>query len=42
MLPVGSAPGTWGLSSMSTSDKIGNTQLHDFVEILHFDVDPSP
>jgi hypothetical protein len=38
MLPAGSAPGTWGLRAISTTDKAGNSQYHDFVEILHFEV----
>jgi hypothetical protein len=39
LLPVGSAPGTWGLSSMSVADKAGNARKYDFVEIAHFDVE---
>lgn len=39
LLPAGSAPGTWGISSMVTADKVGHTRYHDFVEILHFEVD---
>src|SRR5262245_831412 len=38
-LPAGSAPGVWGLSEMFTQDKAGNFARHDFVEIVHFDVD---
>lgn len=38
VLPVGSAPGTWGLSSMSLRDKAGRFHTYDFTEILHFDV----
>jgi hypothetical protein len=40
VVPVGSAPGTWGPASMITADKVGNAEFHDFVEILHFDVEP--
>jgi hypothetical protein len=25
---------------MITADKVGNSEFHDFVEILHFDVEP--
>jgi len=39
LLPVGSAPGTWGLSSISVKDKAGNQRQYDFVEIVHFDVE---
>ena len=39
VLPVGSAPGTWGLESMELSDKVDNTLSNSFVENVHFDVD---
>ena len=38
LLPPGSAPGTWGLRSIATTDKAGNASYHDFVEILRFEV----
>ena len=39
VLPVGSAPGTWGLAGMTVFDKAGNTQRHDFTEIVRFEVE---
>ena len=36
VLPVGSAPGTWGLESMELSDKVDNKNAQSFVENLHF------
>ena len=39
LLPVGSAPGIWGLSEMSVRDKANNWKSHDFTEIIHFDVE---
>ncbi len=41
LLPAGSAPGIWGLSSMDLRDKVGNIKQYDFVEILHFEVEQS-
>jgi hypothetical protein len=38
-LPIGSAPGIWGLSEMSLLDKANNRASYDFTEILHFDVE---
>ncbi|MBI2893199.1 MAG: hypothetical protein HYY06_06570 [Deltaproteobacteria bacterium] len=38
VLPVGSAPGTWGLQLMELSDKAGNRTSYDFTEIIHFEV----
>jgi hypothetical protein len=38
VLPVGSAPGTWGLSEMTLYDRAGNFNGYDFTEIVHFDV----
>ena len=38
VLPVGSAPGTWGLSELTIYDRAGNFKGHDFTEIIHFDV----
>ena len=39
ILPVGSAPGTWGLSTMYLSDKAGNFRNFDFTTIVRFEVD---
>ena len=38
ILPVGSAPGTWGLQELTLYDKAGNRQYYNFVETLEFDV----
>ena len=38
-LPVGSAPGTWGLASMSVQDMAANILRVDFTEIVRFKVD---
>ena len=38
ILPVGSAPGTWGLAEMNVHDKAQNTLRADFTEIVHFEV----
>lgn len=38
ILPVGSAPGTWGLSEMTIYDRANNFKGYDFTEIVHFDV----
>ena len=38
MLPVGSAPGTWGLESITLSDKVDNALSNSFVENVHFEV----
>lgn len=38
VLPVGSIPGTWGLSEMTLFDRAGNFNMYDFTEIVHFDV----
>ena len=37
VLPVGSAPGTWGLESIVLADKVDNQAAHSFVENLHFE-----
>ena len=37
VLPAGSAPGTWGLESMSLSDKVNNVNNQDFTETGHFE-----
>ena len=42
VLPVGSAPGTWGLAEMTVFDKAGNTLQTDFTEIVRFEVNDSP
>ena len=36
VLPVGSAPGTWGVESMTLSDKVDNKNALSFVENVHF------
>lgn len=36
-LPVGSAPGTWGVASMTLHDKAGNRQFYDFTQTLIFE-----
>ena len=42
ILPVGSAPGTWGLAEMTVWDKAENKLLADFTEIVHFEVEDVP
>ena len=39
ILPVGSAPGTWGLAEMNVHDKAQNTLRADFTEIVRFEVE---
>ncbi len=39
ILPVGSAPGTWGLAEMTVWDKADNKLYVDFTEIVRFDVE---
>lgn len=39
VLPVGSAPGTWGLAYMGVRDKAGNSLRLNFTEIVRFKVD---
>ena len=39
ILPVGSAPGTWGLAEMNVHDKAQNTLRADFTEIVRFKVE---
>jgi len=36
ILPVGSAPGTWGLLNMSVRDKVRNNRGYDFTENFRF------
>ena len=38
ILPVGSPPGTWGLSDMTLYDKAENTRRVDFTEIIRFEL----
>jgi hypothetical protein len=38
VLPVGSAPGTWGLANMVLHDKAGNRKAYDFTETLIFEL----
>jgi hypothetical protein len=40
VLPVGSAPGKWGLQELLARDKAGNTRNYNFVETLQFMVAP--
>ena len=42
VLPVGSAPGTWGLAEMTVFDKAGNTLRTDFTETVRFEVNDDP
>ena len=39
ILPLGSAPGTWGLAELTVSDRAGNFRQYDFTEIIHFEVE---
>jgi len=41
LLPKGSPPGKWGLSSIQTQDRAGNFRNYSFVEYVRFDVIPS-
>lgn len=36
VLPVGSAPGRWGLQELVIRDKAGNQRTYNFVETLQF------
>jgi hypothetical protein len=38
VLPVGSPPGQWGMSSAQVRDKAGNVRQYSFVEIVRFDI----
>lgn len=38
ILPKGSAPGTWGLSSVQIRDRANNINSYDFVETVRFDL----
>lgn len=39
ILPEGSLPGIWGLAEMDLRDRAGNSEIYNFVEIVHFQVD---
>ncbi|MEY2595642.1 MAG: hypothetical protein RI965_914 [Bacteroidota bacterium] len=41
LLPAGSPPGLWGLSSITLWDKARNKKYYNFVEIVRFDVEQS-
>lgn len=41
ILPPGSPPGIWGVSSIHLYDKAGNRQYYSFVEYVRFDVEQS-
>ncbi len=38
VLPKGSAPGIWGLQTLTVVDKAHNAQEYNFVETMHFEV----
>jgi len=42
ILPVGSAPGIWGLAGMTIRDKAHNILRTDFTEIVRFEVNDAP
>ena len=39
VLPAGSAPGTWGIASITLYDRAGNFTFEDFTETIRFEVD---
>ena len=39
LLPVGSAPGIWGVAEIAVWDRAENFKAYDFTEIIHFDVE---
>jgi hypothetical protein len=41
LLPIGSAPGLWGVSSINVFDHAMNIKYYSFTEIIRFDVDKS-
>lgn len=41
LLPAGSPPGIWGVSSITLFDKAGNRKYYSFVEYVRFDVETS-
>ena len=42
LLPVGSAPGIWGLAQMTVMDNAQNTRRVDFTETVRFEVNDAP
>ena len=40
MLPIGSAPGKWGLAQMELLDQAHNSKAYNFLEVLHFEIAP--
>ena len=42
VLPQGSPPGTWGLQEMELYDKAMNKSSYNFVETMHFQIQPQP
>ncbi len=38
VLPIGSAPGKWGLAQMELLDQAHNSKAHNFLEVLHFEI----
>lgn len=41
LLPAGSPPGLWGVSSINLFDKARNRKFYNFVELVRFDVEES-
>ena len=39
LLPVGSAPGIWGVAEIAVWDRAENFKLYNFTEIVHFDLE---
>lgn len=39
ILPVGSAPGTWGVIELNLRDRAKNFKTYDFTETIQFNVD---
>ena len=39
LLPVGSAPGIWGVAEIAVKDRANNVKHYNFTEIVHFDVE---
>ena len=39
LLPVGSAPGIWGIAEIAVWDRAENLKHYNFTEIIHFDVE---
>jgi hypothetical protein len=40
VLPVGSAPGKWGLAQLELVDQAHNSKAYSFLEVLHFEIMP--